>query len=270
MFVSIGNVIDSVIVKAGGFMKSMFLKGIIFSLLYFYFCAATQAEHHNSIIIATHIDPPSIYLKDGQFAGHNVDVANMLVNAINKKAAFVYCPFARCLTMLKDGQADMMIALNKTEERQNYISYLEQPFHSLITPVKFYSSKHKNINVEKYEDLQGLNIGVLRGASYFKRFDNDESLKKVYITTHRQLIDLLVKGRIDTFLGREISIKHQVSPQIYTEELKEMSYVYSKENDFYIGISQKSKFNEQVNYLSKVLDELLASGAIAELDNPYL
>lgn len=238
--------------------------------LYLFSAFYVQAKVNETIIIASHVNPPSVYINDGKFTGYNVDIANMLVSRLNKKPAFVYCPFARCLSMLKDGQADMMIAINKTPERQIYIDYLEQPFLSIHTPVKFYSSKHKNINIEKYEDLKGLNIGVLRGASYFKRFDNDASLNKVYISTHRQLINLLVKGRIDTFLGREISIRHQVSKQIYQEELKEMSYIYSKANDFYIGMSKKSIFNEQVDELSKMLDELLESGAIDTLDNPYL
>lgn len=251
-------------------MRNIGKKVLYIFVIYIFTLTIVVAKDDNTIIIASHIDPPSAYIKEGKFVGHNVEVATMLANGINKKVAFVSCPFARCLTMLKDGHADMMIAINKTSEREEYIDYLSKPFHSLITPVVFYVSKHKDINIERYDDLKGLNIGVLRGASYFRRFDEDKSLNKVYITTHRQLIDLMVKGRIDTFLGRRISIQHQVSEQIYQEELKEMPYIYAKQNDFYIGVSKKSILNEQVDELSRVLEELLKSGAIDALNNPYL
>lgn len=245
------------------------LLGFILFSVFLLIALNVQAKDDDTIIIATHIDPPSVYLQDGLFKGHNVDVANLLINRIDKNFAFVYCPFARCLTMLRDGKADMMIAINKTKERLNYFDYLEQPFHSLITPVRFYKSMRSDINIESYDDLKGVNIGVLRGASYFEKFDNDASLKKVYISTHRQLIDMLVKGRIDVFLGREISIKHQVSQQIYSEELITMPYVYSKNNDFYIAVSKKSLFNDEVKKLSGVLNQLLADGSIEALNNPY-
>ena len=224
-----------------------------------------HANENDTIVIATHIEPPLVYIKNGEFSGTNVAVAKRLAAAIGKKATFIYCPFARCLSMTKDGKADMMVAINKTPKRQEYLDYLTQPFSSKITPVRFYIKKGRQININQYEDLQGLNIGVLRGATYFPRFDNDQLLNKVEITTHRQLIEMLLKNRIDTFLGRELSIKKQVSEDIYNVQLAVTPYIYNKKNDSYIAISKKSAAKLDVNQLSIILDSLLADGTIAKL-----
>ena len=208
-----------------------------------------------------------VNFKNGTFFGTNIEVAKMLARAVGKEVKFVYCPFARCLNMMKDGKADMMVAINKTAQRMQYLDYLEQPFSSKITPVRFYQKLKDKVEINSYNDLYGLTIGVLRGASYFKHFDNDTKLNKVEITTHQQLIEMLIKGRIDAFLGRELSIKKRVDEKRYYSKMKVAPFIYTKKNDFYIAISKKSSKKVNVDQLSHILDNLLADGSISLLLN---
>lgn len=264
----IGGIIVLVVFNKNSVRITVILKFFILIKISFisliFTCAYANTED-DTIIIATHIEPPLVYIKDGVFAGPNVEVAKVLMDAAGKKATFIYCPFARCLTMTKDGKADMMIAINKTMEREKYLDYLAQPFSSKITPVRFYVKQGSILKIDNYEDLQGLNIGVLRGATYFPRFDNDNQLNKVDITTHKQLIEMLLKNRIDTFLGRELSIKSRVDEDVYNTELVVTPYIYNKTNDSYIVVSKKSAAKIDVKQLSKILDSLLADGTIDKL-----
>ena len=230
----------------------------------FLFSLNVLAENNdqNTLIVATHIEPPLVNIINGTFTGQNVEVAKMLANAIGKKVTFLYCPFARCLNMTRDGKADMMIAINKTVKREKFLDYLDQPFSSKITPVRFYIKSERKLTINNYDDLQGLTIGVLRGATYFKRFDNDPHINKVEITTHRQLIDMLLKGRIDSFLGRELSIRNRVDERTYTNKMRMAPYTYNKRNDYYIAISKKSSDKLNIKQLSHSLDNLISDGSI--------
>ena len=69
----------------------------------------------------------------------------------------------------------------------------------------------------KHKDLR---IGLLRGAAYFDQLDNDATLIKVKVSTIEQLIGMLLKGRIDTFLGREESINPIIERIRFKHKLK--------------------------------------------------
>lgn len=228
-----------------------------------------QNTAKDSILIATHIEAPFIYLENETFKGSNVEVAELLAARMNKTLEFIYCPFARCLAMAREGKADMMLSLIKNEERETFLSYLEQPFQHLETPVRFYVNKDSDLSIESYEDLHKLNVGVLRGATYFERFDEDQELSKVAIKSHTQLVEMLLKNRIDTFLGKETCTQDIVDRNTYEKELAMAPYIFHKKSDFYIAISKKSPLHKEVEEFSKALDQLMANGEIDKVLTRY-
>jgi polar amino acid transport system substrate-binding protein len=223
------------------------------------------AQSRQTITVATHIQAPFIELIDGKFIGRNAEIAYKLAATINKKIEFIECPFARCLSMTRDGHADMMVAIRKTKDREQYLNYLTNPLSRTVTPIRFFLLKNDLREINHYKDITNLNIGVLRGASYFPRFDQDQSLKKIPITTHKQLIAMLLKGRIDTFLGREISIKLQTDPHSYQDNMKMARYIYKNVTDIYIAVSKHSYLNEHSKLLSENLDKLLKTKEVKKL-----
>lgn len=218
-----------------------------------------------NIIIATHVEPPLVYIEKGVFHGSNVDIARLLARRMNKTVEFIYCPFVRCLSITKRGHADMMLSLNKTEERQAYFSYFERPFRTNLAPVRFYVKKESHLTIERYEDLKNLTVGVLRGGTYFNRFDHDKTLNKVESTSHAKLIDMLLKDRIDIFLGKTTSVKSQVDEYIYENEMRITPYIYAQKEGSYIIISKLSPLNNEFKAFSDTLNLLLDNGEIAEI-----
>ena len=75
-------------------------------------------------------------------------------------------------------------------------------------PNVFYLRAKADFDIKHYRDLLGKSIGVNRDSSYFIRFDNDTDLRKAVLSEESKLIELLIKRRIDTFIGTASSIDY--------------------------------------------------------------
>lgn len=238
-----------------------------FILLSFLFSSLAMAEQRDTIRIATYLEPPMIDFVDGKYVGENIDVIRLLIKALNKTPKFLKCPFARCLAMMKYGQADIIVAIRKTTKREKYIGYLERPFEVQHFPLRFYLLKNNKMEINRAEDLNNISIGVLRGVTYYDEFDDNNDLKKISVTNLSQLIKMLLSNRIDTFIEREESIIPLVDNEVYQQKIKLAQYQYDKSVSSYIGISKKSPLHKDIDIISKKLAHLLDSGAIDSIIN---
>lgn len=230
-------------------------------------CSAQTAK---TIIVATHIEPPFSDIIDGEFSGENIDIANAFAEKTGKKIRFVYCPVARCFSLMQAGQADMIVAVRKTKIREKFLHYLTPAIKIQHRPLRFYILANNKITVDKYEDLKPLKIGVLRGASYFDKLDHDTNITKIPLTNHQQLVDMLLKGRIDTFLEREESITPLVEQNTYSTRIKLAEFSYDKGVGSYIAISKKSYFASETENFSNALNTLHNNGVIQKIINKTL
>ncbi|QBG34676.1 substrate-binding periplasmic protein [Litorilituus sediminis] len=238
---------------------------LIFLSAPFLVCAQTPA----TIQIATYIEPPFADIVDGQYVGRNIRIAKLLAKSYQKNVNFIYCPMARCLLMLKTGQADMIISILKTPERSEYLDFIKPPIVEQIHPINFYTQKNSAITINTYDDLKHLIVGSIRGSRYFERFDRDNKLEKVQFNDRKQMIQMLLKGRIDAFIAREESILPLVDEQTYDEQFTKQAYQFSKPVYGYIAISKKSPFAKESQLISAKITKLLKNGDIrAAINTP--
>ena len=220
-----------------------------------------------TITVAMYIEPPFSNIVDGKFVGENIDIANALAEKLSREVRFIYCPPARCFAFLQNGQADMMIAIRKTEIREQFLNYLEPPIKIQHLPLQFYIRAESKIELNRYQDLQPLKVGVLRGASYFDKFDHDTQLTKIPLTNYQQLVDMLLKGRIDTFLEREETITPWVDQKIYKTKIKLAKFSYDETVGSYIVVSKRSPLRNEIAHLSKALKAISDNGEIQTILN---
>ena len=225
----------------------------------------SHAHASNDLRIATYIEPPFTNVVNGEFTGKNIDVARYLAEKANYNPVFIECPFARCMAMIKQGQADMVMAIRKTKAREQILTYLTPPFFIQHVPIRFFTLSGSNIKIDNYQDLAHLTIGSLRGITYFDQFDHDGKLNKVEVSTIGQLINLLKKNRIDTFLEREESIHSWIDYKEYQQIFELAEYEYDKSVGVYIGISKKSKIVKEVKSLSSHLESMVENGIIEKI-----
>ncbi len=229
---------------------------IAFSLLNNF--AEADANIHE-LKIAIFIEPPFVDLVDDTLIGENIEIAKLLAKAVNLRAILIRCPFARCLAMVKKGQADMIIGIKKTQLREEELIFIEPPISIQHHPLRFFTLKAKNLTINKLDDLDELVVGILRGSVYFQKFDVDPRISKVEMTTQKQLVSMLLRGRIDAFIDREESITPLLPSFEYQEKISLSNYQYNKPVKSYIAISKLSHIKK---YRVKLAEQL----AIVEQD----
>ena len=244
----------------------MNLNSIFFLIIYLVSSVAVaNASGIDTIRVATFIEPPVVNYKNSQYSGENIDVARLLAKKLGKKIKFIQCPIARCLSMMKEGDADLIFSLRKTVERQQYMTFIEPAFKVQHYPLRFFTLKGSKLKIERFTDLDKLVVGAIRGAAYYEEFDNNNELNKIFVTEHAQLIQMLLKNRIDTFLEREETIKPLITNETYLNSLALAKYKYDKAVYSYIAVSKNSPLHGIVNRISMQIIDMIKSGELAVL-----
>jgi polar amino acid transport system substrate-binding protein len=133
--------------------------------------------------------------------GIDVEIVQAMARSMNLEVEYIRCPWVRCLELMETGKADILSSVYKKPERTRFMAYLDTPYLTEL-PIAFYYLKGPGYTVNRYEDIYQFNsIGVLRGASYFERFDQDPLAQKYNADTQDQLFPMLLKGRIEAMAG---------------------------------------------------------------------
>lgn len=215
--------------------------------------------------VAVSLDPPYVDLVENKLVGEEIDIINFLAKSITLKPVFIHCPFVRCLAMVKSGQADMLLGLSKSLDREKDLIFLDPPHSIQHHPLLFFTLKEKKLVIKNFSDLSSLLVGTLRGAAYFPLFDKNQAINKVELTSGKQLVNMLLKGRIDTFLEREETVLPLLTTADYQNKLTIADYQYNKPMNSYIVISKHSKIKPFANELSQVLAKAISDGTIERI-----
>lgn len=111
-----------------------------------------------------------------------------------------FSPWARALEEAKNGNYDGLLPAYWTEERANWFLYTT---HIATIHTGFLRLRSRNDIVFKggLRTLMGYEIGVGRGYSTTKEFDNADYLKKVEVSTTPQILKMLWRGHLDLAVG---------------------------------------------------------------------
>ena len=248
-------------------MKNLFFLSLkIFVLIVFYsifFLFSNQANaEKGDLRVAVFIGPPFVDVIDNKLVGEYIEIAKLLANSVQLNIIFIRCPFVRCLSMVQHGQADMIFGLKKLPEREKSLIFLNPPYMIQHNPLRFFTLSSSQISISRFEDLNKLTIGVLRGAKYYDLFDSNNKIAKVEVTSREQLVSMLLKGHIDTFISREESIIPLLPINEYKQKISLAYYQYKQSDNSYIAISKYSEISEMANVLSYYLALHLKNSAI--------
>lgn len=233
------------------------MKYIFFLFFLHGFCNSQALAAKEDLKIAIFIEPPFVDLVDGELVGFNVEIANLIAQSVELSPVFIQCPFARCLSMVEQGQADMIMGVKKIPVREENLIFLHPPYMVQHYPLRFYTLATNNVEINTFDDLTKLIVGTLRGASYFDLFDKNKTITKVELNTREQLVQMLLRGRIDTFMEREESIIPLVSKKDYQENFLLANYQYGKAVNSYIAISKNSTIKNYSERLTKELQRFI-------------
>lgn len=224
----------------------------------------------NTCTLVTEIWPPfrieDISAEKG-YGGIDIDLANELEKRMNISIDLVFCSWARALEEIKTGKADLILGLAYSEQRAEYTSYVPTSYAS-VEPV-FYTGRGKRQTVKTYDNLSGLDIGLSRASVYFEPFNSDESLNKIYLTTEKQILDMLVLGRIDLGVGTNPNMAYDIARFGYRDKLELTDYRPEHSTKLYLGISKRSVRLSMTDAFDKALKDILEDGTMEKILSKY-
>ena len=103
-------------------------------------------------------------------------------------------PWRRVLAESKKNAADILIGLWFNAERAKSYAYSD-PYY--VNQISFITTKEKVFSYQKIGDLNGLRIGVRKGASFGDEFDEAYYLDKYPMLNSSSMLQMLALGRID-------------------------------------------------------------------------
>lgn len=130
-----------------------------------------QAAECKKVRISADPDYPPLHWYDGHnFHGTSITVATRVLKKMGVPYEVQYVgPFARVLLLGEKGQIDMITTLKITPERQQWLSFTEQP--TFANPIAAFTLIPKMFPYMEWANLKGKRGGVTRGNRFGEPFD---------------------------------------------------------------------------------------------------
>lgn len=161
----------------------------------------TETVEPLTITVGANHAPPYRILEGGERTGLYVDIFEEIAERLGWEVHYREAPFRRVLRMVQQGEVDVMLGPLETEERSELMEFVAPAFPPERRLFFYLNKEHR---IHRYADLYGRAIGVLEGASYFPRFDDDEDLLKEPAPRYENLMLMLQKGRVDVVIAPEL------------------------------------------------------------------
>ena len=151
----------------------------------------------------TGVQPPySLESIDGQLMGFEVDLAQILANAMHVECKLVKMPFQELLPALEEGKIDaVMSGLTMTIER-NLKNVFIGPYAVTGKTLLTKSSVIDRINTSSLHDTKNLSLVALKGTTsedFIKNYIPDADVK--YVQDYDQAVSMVIDGRADALVA---------------------------------------------------------------------
>lgn len=144
---------------------------------------------------------PYSYVENGEITGLYNDIAREVFRRAEVPLRIELISFHSVLRKIRIGFSHVMIGALQTPERDYYADYLPTPLASISTSLFVHSDS--DINDVSVAALKGKVIGIKQGFIMDTEFEaaaNQGLFKRYEVETERQLVLMLLKGRIDGFI----------------------------------------------------------------------
>ncbi len=231
--------------------------------------ACWGAQVQQTLVVAFSEAPPwKILSPQQEYIGIDMDILQRLASKHDLQLVVKPAPLARCLEMLKSGDADVVSNLMRTTDRESFIRYLEVPYQTHTDKV-FYLQTGNPRDIRRYEELEGLSIGVKRGAKYDPRFDNDLQLYKESAVTSLVNLKKLAIGRLDAVLSTESEGDYWIKHLNWQGTFKKATLRFDEPRAVYFGLSRHSKLLNLAVAFETDLRQLLQNGELEQIRARY-
>jgi polar amino acid transport system substrate-binding protein len=176
-------------------------------------------------------------------------------------------PFARRIRALRQGKIDLMVGMQKENASSDDIIYILPAYEKLRH--SFFVLQNSQQKLTRFEDLNEMTIGVTIHAKYYKHFQEQQNLALIAVSTLKQKVDLLLKGRIDTFIHYQESTEPYLKKHDLDNKVILASYQPTENHEYYVTISEKSRLFPYQEKLRSILEKALENGDFEQIRNAH-
>jgi polar amino acid transport system substrate-binding protein len=113
---------------------------------------------------------PYEYMEDGQAKGVNVEIVEAVASTMGITIRWGSYPWPRCVAMAKNGAADGLMSLYRSQEREAYFYYPDE--HVNFDESVFITYPGSKVTFDgNLQSLAGMDVLVARANSYGEAFD---------------------------------------------------------------------------------------------------
>ena len=226
---------------------------------------ATPATAGRLIFAFSELPPWKTFDNNKHFGGAYTEILRELAKRTGNELEIVQCPIRRCLKMIEDGTADVIIGIQDSPERETYIHFLRTPYRKFSSDKVFYVPKGLAATVRNYDDLKNLRIGVKNGTQYFDRFDEDTQLSKDGAKDAQASFKKLLRGRVDTVVMAEDQGEAIVYSMQLQNQLEKAEYREADRTPRAVGLSKRSTYVAQLPRFEAAMAAMVKDGTLRAL-----
>lgn len=174
----------------------------------------------------------------------------------------------RCLSEVKTGHADIVVAAYRIASREPDFDFSEQ--HIVDDPIGIYVNPNNSKIYHSLNDLKGKTVGLLFGDSFGDSLDKfiEKNNQIEYVSKGKQNLDKLALGRIDFMPLGIVSGKLQTQKFGYSKQI--IAAPFSLETEYYyLALGSHSELSQHLPYINQRLRELHKNGKIQQLVTEY-
>lgn len=223
-----------------------------------------QSHSNDSSLLIAHTEWfPYTYTEEGKAKGFELEIFEAVAKSLDISFTFKSYPWSRCLKYLKLGKVDGLISMLKTQERDEFTAFVNEPI-SVSSTVFIATWGFQTAYTGNLTELKHLNIGVIKDFSYGDTFDNASFLNLDASPNTEQLLSKLIKGRTDL-----IAENHAVASGTAVQMgiLPKLNFLEPPihESNLHIGFSKANKHEALASAFSSALSEFKKTKAYSEI-----
>lgn len=209
---------------------------------------------------------PYVYVEDGEPRGLDYDTTMIVFERLGINVKWEFLPWKRCLSMLKQGQADGALDIFQRVERDDLLLYPSEPL-SYVEWVLFYANAHPHLFLT-LDDLTGLAIGVSPGYLYSNEFDASTLFIREPAASHEANFGKLLLGRVDMVITDRRVGQHVLDQMKARDQITQSPTVISREAQ-YLALRKNAGMDLLVQRFGAELKRFKREPAYAALTSRY-
>lgn len=250
-------------------MSISFLKGIICLAIALFQSGTLLAE---SFRVDVRHRPPEMIIEADNVSGPVIDIIERILTQHGFLPQWQVVPWPRSLANAKLDQVDLLPRHSMNSRRDKFLSPLLLGFEN--REVNYLVSPLLNKSITKSADLNGLVVGLLRSSFYGSTVSNlNDQTPIIYTNSIDQLVELLVRGRIDVAPIQNIEWAEQAYQHMILDKYHEKYKVAEFKEHFisgkYLSIPKASNKIGWFNKLNCSLFELRKNKTIDQIYKKY-